>query len=144
MTGGGSIYCPEVLRVTHGFELHRGTGSSTEGVNRPGPSNMEINFSRNDTFHSTELQLANCSLSTAKSNPPPGGRLFNTMDDSGTGALNGLPATITFQLADAGESGTQADSADFLIEQNGTKVLECHDTLKGGNHRAHRATGSKQ
>ena len=143
MTGGGSIYCPVVERVTHGFELHCGTGTKPEGSNPPGPNNLEINFSKGDNFHLTKLDVANCTLDPridAGQPPAP----FNTMTGSGSGTFNGEPATIKFQLTDAGEPGGGVDLAYFAIATSAGTVLACTNYLEGGNHQAHTATGSKQ
>jgi hypothetical protein len=143
MTGGGSIICPDVGRVTHGFELHCGTGTNPEGSNPPVPNNLEINFSNGDHFHLTSLSVANCSDNPSIGPAPPQAG-FDTMVGSGTGTFNGDPATISFTLSDAGEPGTGVDVASFTITAGGNTVLQCTNYLEGGNHQAHRATGSKQ
>ncbi|HXD04909.1 MAG TPA: hypothetical protein VN680_02590 [Burkholderiaceae bacterium] len=143
MTGGGSILCPGVARVTHGFELHCGTGDNPEGSNPPTPNSLEINFSGGENFHLTQLDVANCSLDPAVGTPKPDAP-FNTMTGSGSGTFNQLPATIEFRLTDAAEPGAGADFAYFKITQGSTVVLDCGQFLEGGNHQAHTATGSKQ
>ena len=50
MTGGGSLFCPVVERVTHGFELHCGTGSNPEGSNPPVPNNWRSTSPKETTF----------------------------------------------------------------------------------------------
>lgn len=143
MTGGGSLICPDVGRVTHGFELHCGTGTDPEGSNPPEPNNLEINFSGGDNFHLTTLVVGNCS-DDPSINPVPPRVGFDTMTGSGTGTLNGAPALISFSLTDAGEPGAGIDSASFTITTIAGTVLQCTNVLEGGNHQAHHPTGSKQ
>jgi hypothetical protein len=143
MTGGGSLLCPAVGRVTHGFELHCGTGSNPEGSNPPGPNNLEINFSGGDNFHLTSLEVANCSDDPSIGPAPPQAG-FDTMTGSGSGTFNGSPASIAFTLTDAGEPGAGIDVAAFTITTATATVLECRNYLEGGNHQAHRPTGNKQ
>ncbi len=70
---------------------------------------------------------------------------FTTMDGSGDGTFNQQPATIVFRLTDTAEPGAGQDTAYFLIRSpSGTVRLNCTNWLEGGNHQAHRATGSKQ
>ena len=143
MTGGGSLYCPVVERVTHGFELHCGTGENPEGSSPPRPNNLEINFAGGDNFHLTRLDVGNCSLDPSLPPPRPDAPI-NTMRGVGVGTFNQLPATIEFVLTDATEPGAGADFSYFLIRQGGEVVLDCGQFLEGGNQQAHRATGSKQ
>jgi len=143
LTGGGSIYCPGVERVTHGFELHCGTGTNPEGSNPPKPNNLEVNFANGDHFHLRILEVANCTTDPAIDSGAPLAP-FNTMTGSGTGWFNGAPATIEFVMTDAGEPGAGVDFANFLIKVETTTVLSCGSYLEGGNHQAHTATGIKQ
>lgn len=142
LTGGGSILCLQNGgRVTHGFELHCGTGSNPEGSNPPEPNNLEINWAGGNNFHLTDLAVADCSGPEASTPPAP----FSIMDGVGTGTLNQLPASIVFRLTDVAEPGAGADFGSFVIVQGGNIVLNCQGVLEqGGNHQAHRATGSKQ
>ncbi len=140
MTGGGSIYCPVVERVTHGFQLHCDANGPDFAPPIPKPNTLEINFSGGENFHLTDLQTANCSgPTTTRPNAP-----FTTMDGSGVGTFNQQPATIVFQLTDTAEPGAGVDTAYFKIVQGGVVKLDCGNWLEGGNHQAHRATGSKQ
>ena len=66
------------------------------------------------------------------------------MTGSGSGTFNDEPATIRFQLTDAGEPGAGVDLAFFSIATSTGTVLTCTNYLEGGNHQAHTATGSKQ
>ena len=141
MTGGGSIWCPVIERVTHGFELHCDANGPGVAPPIPQPNTLEINFSGGDNFHLTNLTFANCSgPTTTRPNAP-----FTTMNGRGEGTFNQQPATIVFQLTDIAEPGAGWDRATFHIESPaGTVKLDCSNVLEGGNHQAHRATGSKQ
>ena len=143
MTGGGSLWCSppfsavDVGRVTHGFELHCG---ATFNATPPRPNTLEINFSGGDNFHLTNLITANCyTPGTTTPNAP-----FSIFEGTGEGTFNQQPATIRFTLTDVAEPGAGLDRAIFKIVQGGTVKLECDNFLEGGNHQAHRATGSKQ
>lgn len=136
MTGGGSIYCPSpIYRLTFGYELH----CQLDNGHISQPNNLEVNFSSGDHFHLTTLTQAVCSgPSTSRPNAP-----FTTMDGTGTGTLNGQPATITFRLVDNAEPGTGQDIAAFSISSGGNTYSCGPLPLEGGNNQAHRATGSK-
>ena len=140
MTGGGSIWCPDVGRVTHGFELHCDANGPGVPPPIPQPNTLEINFSGGDNFHLTNLSFANCSGDPTTRPDAP----FNRMDGRGEGTFNQLPATIVFTLTDLAEPGSGVDTAYFRIVQRGVVKLDCFNYLEGGNHQAHRATGSKQ
>ena len=148
MTGGGSILCTidgVIQRVTHGFELHCGTGTNPEGSNPPGPNNLEINFDGGNNFHLDALTVANCSDDPTLVQSPPSAPI-DTMTGIGTGTLNKVPAAISFTLTDAGEPGT-ADTMQFTIvtlSQPSVTVSCPVAALQFGNHQAHRATGAKQ
>ena len=136
MTGGGSISCTygdATFRVTHGFELHC---AYPEGEPAPTPNNLQINWGRGNHFHLTALTSAVCTNNPAISPaPPPAG--FNTMQATGTGTLNGAPATISFTLTDAGEPGRNDYFALHVQSAAFQTVLQCGDFLQGGNHQAH-------
>lgn len=140
MTGGGSIYCGDIGRVTFGFELHCGTGLDPEASNPPVPNNLEINFAGGNHFHLQNLVTASCSRPATSHPSAP----ISSMLGVGTGTFDGAPATIEFQLTDNGEPGAGVDTASFNIQSGGKDVLICKNTLEGGNIQAHRATGSKQ
>ncbi|VTU38510.1 hypothetical protein [Variovorax sp. RA8] len=147
MTGGGSFFCPYYggyQRVTHGFELHCGTGGAFEGADPAEPNNLEINFSGGDNFHLTTLTKGLCSDDLAIDQKPPVAP-FDTFVGEGTGTFNGQPATISFTFVDAGEPGT-SDTARVLITA-GSTVLDCDDAaapLTFGNHQAHKLTGGSK
>jgi hypothetical protein len=136
MTGGGSLYCPApIYRLTFGYELHCQLDSGQLSQ----PNNLEVNFASGDHFHLTSLDVADCSgPDTSRPNAP-----FTTLDGSGTGTLNGAPATITFQLVDNAEPGAGQDTAAFTITSGGTTYNCGPLPLEGGNNQAHRATGRK-
>ncbi|NDZ13558.1 hypothetical protein C7T35_28555 [Variovorax sp. WS11] len=148
MTGGGSFFCPYyggTQKVTHGFELHCGTGGAFEGADPAEPNNLEINFSGGDNFHLTTLRKGLCSNDPAIDQTPPNSSLFDTFVGEGTGTFNGQPAAINFTFVDAGEPGT-LDTARVLITVGASTVLDCDDAaapLTFGNHQAHKLTGNK-
>jgi hypothetical protein len=137
MTGGGSIQCGDVGRVTYGFELHCIFPENTLPIE---PNNLEINWGRGNNFHLTTLMTAICTDTAVIQQPPSAP--FDTMEGTGTGLLNGVPgATISFILIDAGEPGAGADKAGFFIKDaGGNVVLNCPpQVLDGGNNQAHKA-----
>jgi hypothetical protein len=138
MTGGGSIQCGDVGRVTYGFELHC---IFPEGTLPIEPNNLEINWGGGNHFHLTALIQAICTDNPVIQQQPPSAP-FNTLQGAGTGLLNGVPgATIWFTLIDAGEPGAGADMARFVIKDaGGNVVLNCPlQVLEGGNNQAHKA-----
>lgn len=125
MTGGGSVFTSDGMRVTHGFELHCDASL---------PNNLQVNWPGN-RFHLTQLNSAFCSDAVAISEGQPVAG-FDTFVGSGVGRLNGLDgATIQFTLTDAGEPGKGVDVAEFSI--NGGGALLVSGSLKNGNHQAH-------
>ena len=52
-------------------------------------------------------------------------------------------AEIRFNLLDRGEPGAGVDIAAFTIQTPAGNLLQCSNTLEGGNNQAHRATGNK-
>jgi hypothetical protein len=132
MTGGGSIFTPidgTLTRVTHGFELHCNRNDD--------PNRLEINWTANgveNNFHLGNLTSATCTDDPAIVPNPPGAN-FDTYVGTGTGTCNGLPASISFRLTDAGEPGT-SDTAQYTISGScslSTAILP----LTFGNHQAH-------
>jgi hypothetical protein len=132
MTGGGSIFTPIAgvsTRVTHGFELHCNRNDD--------PNRLEINWSANgveNNFHLGNLTSASCTDDPAIIPNPPASN-FDTYVGTGTGTCNGLPASISFRLTDAGEPGT-SDTAQYTISGScslTTAILP----LTFGNHQAH-------
>jgi len=126
MTGGGSIILADGTRVTHCFELH----CSRNDV----PNNLEINWGGGNNFHLGSLTSVRCSDDPLIAPPPPHAG-FDTYVGEGTGTCNGLAASITFRLTDAGEPGT-SDTAQYTITGGcslNTPILP----LTFGNQQAH-------
>jgi hypothetical protein len=128
MTGGGSFFTPDGTRVTHGFELHCSVPSH--------PNNLEINWPTGNNFHLDTLTNVACFLDPSISAGQPSAG-FNTMIGSGTGTLNGAPATIGFEFTDAGEPGT-ADQASVVIQSGATTFTVPLTVLDNGNQQAHK------
>jgi hypothetical protein len=132
MTGGGSIFTPIAgvsTRVTHGFELHCNRNDD--------PNRLEINWTANgveNNFHLGNLTSVTCSDDPAIVPNPPGAS-FDTYVGSGTGTCNGLPASISFSLTDAGEPGT-SDTAQYTIS-GGCSLTTAILPLTFGNQQAH-------
>ncbi len=128
MTGGGSIFTSEGMRVTHGFELHCNASDM--------PNRLEINW-RHHQFHLLNLTSVAC---TDDPNIDPGNPKtnFDTLTATGTGRLDGTDgATIQLKLTDAGEPGRN-DTATFIIrDASGNVVLTVSGPLHFGNHQAH-------
>jgi hypothetical protein len=136
MTGGGSIICTgPAYRYTFGYELH----CAREGKPISGPNNLEVNFSSGEHFHLNTLTRGFCTGADTTTPDAP----FNTFYGRGTGTLNGSPAWISFSLVDRGEPGAGVDYAAFTIQTSSGNVLQCGNTLEGGNNQAHKATGNK-
>lgn len=135
MTGGGSLICPgAAYRYTFGYELH-----CQQNGTIPGHNNLEVNLSTGEHFHLTGLTRGLCVGPEATRPDAP----FNTYYGTGTGRLNDEPAYIWFNLVDRGEPGAGVDIAAFTIQTAAGNVLQCSNTLEGGNNQAHRAKGGK-
>jgi hypothetical protein len=136
ITGGGSIICRgAAYRITFGYELH----CKREGQPISGPNNLEVSLSTGQHFHLTSLNSAYCVGPDATTPNAP----FNTFYGTGTGRLNDTPASIWFRFIDNGEPGAGIDIAGFSIDTAAGNVVDCSNTLEGGNNQAHRATGNK-
>lgn len=109
----------------YGYELH----CKRPGQPISGPNNLEVNLSTGQHFHLTSLNSAYC----------VGPDFYGT----GTGRLNGSAASIWFRFLDNAEPGAGADIAGFSIDTAAGNLLECSNTLEGGNNQAHQATGNK-
>lgn len=138
MTGGGSIQCGDVGRVTHGFELHC---IFPEGADPTVPNNLEINWGGGQNFHLTSLTTGICTNQPGfEESPPEAG--FDTFTGTGTGTFNQVSGyTIEFRLVDDGEPGAGADLARYLIKSpTGETILNCSSSAleQGGNHQAHK------
>ena len=136
MTGGGSLICAgAAYRYTFGYELHCKSGSAPIST----PNNLEVNLLTGEHFHLGSLTTATCSGPDASTPSAP----FDTMRGTGTGTLDGQPASISFTLVDKAEPGAGADFASFTIRTAAGNVLQCGNTLEGGNNQAHQVTGNK-
>jgi hypothetical protein len=128
MTGGGSFFTPDGTRVTHGLELHCAVPSH--------PNTLEINWPTGNNFHLDNLTSVSCFLDPSISAGQPSAD-FNTMIGTGTGTLNGAPATISFEFTDAGEPGTN-DQASISISSGSTTFSVPLTVLDNGNQQAHK------
>ena len=129
MTGGGSIFTANGMRVTHGFELHC-------DVNQH-PNTLEVNWQGNQ-FHLESLTFAECSDDPTIKPPPPAAP-FDTYHGVGSGRYNGDEgATIEFTLTDAGEPGSKDRATMIIKDAAGNVVLEVTNVLTYGNQQAHR------
>jgi hypothetical protein len=126
MTGGGSVFTTDDVRVTHGFELH------CDPLNTP--NNLEINWGGGNNFHLTSLLTVTC-VNDPNIEPQPPNAGFDTYIGTGVGTCNGLPALISFTLTDAGEPGT-LDTASYTI--TGACSLTVSGNLDKGNQQAHK------
>jgi hypothetical protein len=136
MTGGGSLICPgAAYRYTFGYELH----CQREGKPISGPNNLEVNLSTGEHFHLESLTRGYCTGPDAGTPNAP----FNTFYGTGSGTLNGAPAWIWFNLIDKGEPGAGVDISAFTIQTSAGNLLQCSNTIEGGNNQSHKATGNK-
>ena len=129
MTGGGSVFTADGVRVTHGFELHCDANQE--------PNNLQVNWGKGNKFHLESLTSASCNDDPAiEPNPPAAG--FDTYEGVGTGRYNGVSgATATWTFTDAGEPGN-SDFAELVItDAGGNVVLSVSGNLNRGNHQAH-------
>jgi hypothetical protein len=128
MTGGGSVFTEDGMRVTHGFEIH---------CNLAEPNNIEVNWAGN-RFHLLSLDHAVCTEDPAIHQKPPTAP-FDTFEGDGTGRLNGVDgASINFVFVDGGEPGKVHDTASIVIrDSQGDVVLTVSGLLDKGNQQAH-------
>lgn len=135
MTGGGSVFTSDGVRVTHGFELH----CMENGVPIE-PNNLEINWEGN-RFHLEMLTMGEC-RDAAEIDPVPPRAPFDTYDGAGTGRYNGESgASARWKFTDAGERGSEDTATIIIQDANGIEVLRVDTAnLTFGNHQAHRAT----
>jgi cysteine-rich repeat protein len=129
MTGGGSVFTADGMRVTHGFTLQCGAPAD-------GPNNLQVNWGGN-RFHLETVGTAVCSDNPAISPEHPVAG-FDTYTGTGTGRYNGDPgATAEWTFTDAGEPGAN-DTVRLVIKSaGGTTVLTVTGNLDRGNHQAH-------
>ena len=128
MTGGGSVFTDDGMRVTHGFELHCDVDI--------GPNNLEVNFDKNN-FHLETVTAMAC-YDDPRLDPLPRPAPFDTLIGEGVGRFNNKAGyTIRFTLTDNGEPG-KTDIAQFEIrDPQGRLVLFVSGKLHNGNHQAH-------
>ena len=138
MTGGGKamgVADGKAVKVTHGFQLRCRTTSV--------PQRLQVNWSGGGKFHLDELTFASC-IETSLDQENPSAP-FDTY--SARVGRDGSYAEWTF--TDDGEPGrtdgfkiTVWESED-AAEDGEDPILEVDDDLSlGGNHQAHRVTGS--
>jgi len=114
MTGGGSVFTIDDVRVTRGFEIH---------CDLRNPNNLEVNWPGNK-FHMTELTSAVCTDSPAVDQTPPNSAPFDTFTGTGRGKLNNQPgARIEFVFVDAGEPGTSDTAWIKVFDKDDNLVL---------------------
>ena len=137
MTGGGkAMDITGTKKVTHGFQLRCRTANV--------PQRLQVNWSGGGKFHLDELTFSSC-LETSLDQENPSAP-FDTYIGRGTGR-DGSYAEWTF--TDDGEPG-RTDGFKITIwesedaaEDGEDPILEVDDDLSlGGNHQAHRVTGS--
>ena len=128
MTGGGSVFTIDGIRVTRGFEIH---------CDLREPNNLEVNWAGGNKFHLTELTGALCTDTPAVEEPPTAP--FDTFDGEGDGKLNNEPgAKIFFTFVDKGEPGDEDTALIRIFDQSDNLVLEVSGLLDRGNVQAHR------
>ncbi len=128
ITGGGSIFRLDGVRVTHGFELRCDANDKRQS--------LEINWAGGNNFHLTAITKVNCIDLPNIQPPPPPGTQADTYIGEGIGTCNKLPAKISFILTDAGEPGT-IDTAVYHI--TGGCTLDAGPAfLEKGNHQFHK------
>lgn len=114
MTGGGSVFTIDDVRVTRGFEIH---------CDLRDPNNIQVNWPGN-RFHMSELTSAVCTDSPAVDQTPPNSAPFDTFTGTGVGKLNNKPgARIEFVFVDAGEPGISDTASIKVFDQSNSLVL---------------------
>ena len=115
MTGGGSVFTFDDVRVTRGFQIH---------CDLREPNNIEVNWPGNK-FHLSELTSAVCTDSPAVGQAPPKSAPFDTFTGTGDGKLNNKPGgRIEFVFVDAGEPGTSDTATIKVFDKNNNLVLD--------------------
>ena len=115
MTGGGSVFTVDGVRVTRGFEIH---------CDLREPNNIEVNWPGN-RFHMTELTSAVCTDSPAVDQTPPKSAPFDMFTGTGVGKLNNQAgARIEFVFTDAGEPGSSDTATLKVFDQGNNLVLD--------------------
>lgn len=130
MTGGGSIFAPDGVRLTHGFQLRCDSTDPRQ--------NLQINWDQGNKFHLTSLDYAFCS-DDPEIDPGRPFAPFDTFTAIGEGRCNGVDgASISFIFQDAGEPGVD-DFGEIVIEGcPGGDDITVSGLLRYGNHQAHK------
>ena len=131
MTGGGSVFTDNGVRVTHGFELHCDEADE--------PNRLQVNWGKGNKFHLESLTSAACAddPNLDEEQPVAG---FDTYKGTGTGRLNGVSgATADWEFTDDGEPGTSDHVRLQIKDVNNVVVLTVSGALDRGNHQAHPA-----
>ena len=134
-TGGGKTVGTDgngkAVKVTHGTSLRCRTDDA--------PQRLEVNWSGGGKFHLEDLVYSSCrdNPNFSEGQPKAG---FDTYVGHGYGR-DGQYAEWVF--TDHGEPG-RADTFEIhIVDADGNAILDVNDDLSlGGNHQAHRATGS--
>lgn len=126
-TGGG--FQVSDVKVTRGFTLHCDALLS---------NNFEVNWAGGNNFHIDKNPTNVVCQFVNDPNPPDAP--VNRIDITGTGTLNGVPASVTLVLIDNGEkAGAPRDQAYIAI--NGIAItggsVASPAPLDGGNIQAH-------
>lgn len=134
MTGGGSVFRIDDVRVTRGFQIH---------CDLRKPNSLQVNWPGNK-FHLTELTSAVCNDTNAVQAPPQSSP-FDTFEGTGNGRLNNVAgARIEFVFVDAGEPGTSDTARIQVFDVNDDLVLDVPGDpnvpgfLRFGNLQTHR------
>jgi hypothetical protein len=134
MTGGGSVFTVDGIRVTRGFQIH---------CDLRAPNNLEVNWDGGNNFHLTQLTSAVCTDTPAIEEPPSAP--FDTFTGAGIGKLNNQPgASIQFIFVDKGEPGNEDTALIRIFDPNGVQVLEVSGLMDRGNIQAHRDNKASQ
>jgi len=133
ITGGGSNFTIEDVRITKGLQLH---------CDLRDPNNFEINWPGN-SFHLLDLTAANCTEDPDIIQAPPASSPFDTFNGFGTGRLKSggttdSDATVEFILVDEGEPGVNDTARITVRNGNGDIVLFVENFLKKGNFQTHK------
>ena len=128
MTGGGSVFTDDGVRVSHGFELHCNPVI--------GPNTLQINFEGN-SFHMETLVSATCLETELDQSPGPlKNAPFDTYIGVGEGRYNGESGyTVEFLFTDGGEPGTNDWMEFTLTDPSGAVVISAANFLDRGTIR---------
>jgi hypothetical protein len=133
ITGGGSNFTIDGVRITKGLQLH---------CDRRDPNNFQINWP-GSSFHLLELTAANCTEDPDIIQQPPASSPFDTFNGSGTGRLRmsgttDFDATIDFILVDQGEPGVNDTARIEIRNGQGDVVLFVESEVDKGNFQTHK------